>query len=229
MPGAEPLLNTIDTVLLADQPQNVEIWVPSALPSASRDADCTHDLPQLEYQLRYKQATNALHEIRQYRHLIKAVTAKTQSHILNTQKTVTRTRSLFDRIRKKQALAVSTYQILQQAIQKLNPKEKFGSWKKTLLELRDADVSGPGHEEGKRSGPKHVQSWIWKTGTQGSLSADSRGLRTIIGIEWCKTEERAKRYEEEIRLTVEDMRRTLASFEYDVEEWRAFAASPPRW
>ena len=219
-------MNSVDIVLLADHPENIELCLPSALPSASRNAQCTNDLPRLEYRLRYAQATGALHNIRRFRQLIKVMSQKTQSHISNTQKTVTRTRSLFERVRTKLAIAVSTYRAARKAIEHLAPNEEFGSWKSVLLELEDKDVRGPGREEGDRSGT-FVQSWIWKTATEPSLAAGNPDLHDAIRIEWCRVHERAKRYEEEVELTIEEMRRTLASFEWDAREWKTFATFPP--
>ena len=227
MPGSGSLLDTTDTVVLADKPESVELWLPSALPSASRDAQCTNDLPQLEYRLRYDHAMKALHDIRQFLLLIKITTSKTQLHISNTQKTATRTRVLFERVKKKLDRATSTYRVSRQAIENLDPEEEFGPWKETLLVLHYDDVRPPGREDSDRRGLLLPQSWIWKTASQGSSSIGDPKLQAILRIEWCKAEERAKRYEEEIKLTVEDMRRTLASFECDAKEWEAFAASPP--
>lgn len=229
MPGCGPLLDATDSIVLADRPEDVELWLPSALPSNSRDTQCFRGLPGLEYQLRYDKAMGALHDIRQYQRLIKIMSSKTQVHIANTQKTATRTRSLFDKVRKKRRQAVSTYRTSRLAIEKLDPKEEFGPWKKTLLVLRDTDLRGPGRDHGKsnRSGLPHSQSWIWKTASEGSLAANDSGLDAVLRIEWCQAEERARRYEEEVELTIEDMRRTLASFECDAREWKAFAAFPP--
>jgi hypothetical protein len=96
VPGSEPL-DAIDTVLLADCPENIKLWLPSALPSTSRDTQCIEGLPELEYQLRYAQATDALHDIRRFCRLLQAFMVKMQSHITNPQGVATRTQGLFDR------------------------------------------------------------------------------------------------------------------------------------
>ena len=46
-------------------------------------------------------------------------------------------------------------------------------------------------------------------------------------VEWCKAQERATRYEEEIILVVEEMRRTLAYFKWLTCDWEKRAVSPP--
>ena len=49
---------------------------------------------------------------------------------------------------------------------------------------------------------------------QGSVSGDDQDLSSALQVEWCKAQERATRYEEEIELVVEEMRRTLVFFEW---------------
>ena len=49
IPDSKPLQDAIDTVTLINQPENVELWLPSTLPSTSHDTQCTSGLPQLEY------------------------------------------------------------------------------------------------------------------------------------------------------------------------------------
>ena len=46
-------------------------------------------------------------------------------------------------------------------------------------------------------------------------------------VEWCKAQECAARYEEEIVLVVEEMRRTLAYFKWLTREWESRAVAPP--
>ena len=226
IPGSEVLLNAIDPVLLADHPENVKLWLPSALSPALRNIYCTNGLPQLEYRLRCAQATNALHDIRNLRRLFRLFVTKTRSHITNTQRTATRTRTLFDRVKIKLNQAVSTYRASRNAIVSLAPNEEFGPWKGSLLELQNDDVRGPGREESE-SASRFVQSWIWTTASNASMSVEDSDLQAALRVEWCRAQERAKRYEEEVELIAEEMRRTLATFEWIAKEWDAFAVSPP--
>ena len=153
IPGSQSSLNAIDTILLADHPENVELWLPSALPSASRDTQCAINLPQIEYQLRCAQAANALHNIQKFRRLIQFLALKMQSHIANTQRTTMRTHSLFNKMRSKLNQEVSTYRASRRVIQNLAPNKEFGPWKEALLELQDNNIRGPGREESETSEP----------------------------------------------------------------------------
>ena len=225
MPGVGPLLDTIDPILLADHPENVDLLLPSALAPASRSTHCVSGLPMAEYQLRVAQAVDALDQIRLCRRLLRVVATKTQAHITNTQKTSTRARNVFDKAIAKQAKAVATYRVARKAIENLAPDEKFGPWKDTLLELGNNDLRGPGHEESETSASRSVPSWIWTTAAKTSTSAEDPDLNVALRVEWCKAQERAKRYEEEVELVVEEMRRTLATLELNAREWDGRAAS----
>ena len=185
MPGVGPLLDTVDPILLADHPENVNLWLPSALPPASQSTECVSGLPQTEYRLRFAQAASALEQIRLCRRLLRVLATKTQAHITNTQKTGTRTRSIFDKAKAKQAKAVATYRVARKAIESLAPDEGFGRWKGTLLELDDSDVRGPGREEFEISTSRFVQSWIWTTATKTSTSAEDPDLNIALRVEWC--------------------------------------------
>ena len=226
MPGVESSLDMIDPNILADHPETVDLWLPSALPPTLRDTQCIKGLPEIEYRLRVAQATSALHQVRLYRRLIRALNMKTQTHIANTQKTSTRTRSVFDKAKAKETQAVATYQVSWKAIKDLAPNEEFGCWKSTFRKLEDSDVRGPGREQFETSTSRFIQSWIWSTAIQTSTSAEDPDLNVTLRVEWCKGQERAKRYEEEVELVIEEMRRTLVTFELNACDWDERGASP---
>ena len=226
IPASASFIDAIDPTFLAEHPESVELWLPSAFPFGARDAQCVKGLPQLEYRLRYAQAVNALQDIRRLRRLIKALATKIQSHIASTQKTVTKTRSLFDKVMGKQAQAVSAYRTLWKAIAKLAPGEEFGKWKEGLKELKDSDIRGPGREEYEVSDSRFIQSWIWTSAARTSTSTSDHDLNPVLRVEWCKAQARASRHEEEVELVVEEMRRTLVSFEGMALQWTKFATSP---
>ena len=226
MPGSDTLLDAIDPILLADHPEDIELWLPSALPSASRNAQCIAGLPQLEFRLRFVQAANALHDIRRLRRLTRVLAISSRTHITSSQKTATRGRGPFQKTRAQLSEAVSTYRVARKAIANLSPNEEFGRWKGAFLELKDEDVRGPGLEDTKSSRSRFVQSWIWTTASKLSTSSDDPDLDAALRIEWCKAQERAKRYEEELELVIEEMRRTLVSFDLTAHKWEQRAVSP---
>ena len=94
---------------------------------------------------------------------------------------------------------------MRKAIANLAPDEEFGPWKASLLELRNEDVQGPGCDKNQPSKSCFVQSWIWTTAPQVSASPEDPDLQVALRVEWAKAQERAKRYEEEVELVVEEM------------------------
>jgi hypothetical protein len=223
MNGINHLLDKIDPILLADHPENIQLWLPSDLPPSHRDEYCTPGLPSIEYRLRYATAMNALQDVRRFRRYSQAITAKTRSHISNTNKT--RTSSQHDKIQRRINRAAATYRAALSAIKKLDPEENFGLWKTDLRELRKEDIRGPAREGTETSESHHVPSWIWQTSFQASASANDKDFYAALQVEWCKAQERAARYEEEVQLVVEEMRRTLTYFEWLAREWKRRAVS----
>ena len=113
------------------------------------------------------------------------------------------------------------------AISNLALNEEFGPWRETLLELRNGDIRGPGCDESQPSNSRFVQSWIWTTAPHVSASPEDPDLQATLRAEWAKAQERAKRFEEEVELIVEEMRRTLGFLEWKAKEWKSFATSLP--
>ncbi|KAK7435288.1 hypothetical protein VKT23_019733 [Stygiomarasmius scandens] len=61
-------------------------------------------------------------------------------------------------------------------------------------------------------------SWIWIEGGTGE-AVDDAVLEEIIRVEWCKAYVRTKRWEEEVILVKEEMRRCLVTLEYNARQW----------
>jgi hypothetical protein len=60
---------------------------------------------------------------------------------------------------------------------------------------------------------QYIQSWIWRT-----INAEDEPVDQVR-VQWAKANANAERWEEEKLLVVEEMRRTLASFEWHVQWW----------
>src|SRR5882757_6606967 len=156
MTGVGHHLDEIDLVLVADHPENVQLWFPSNLPLPVRDERSANGLPRLAYRLRYAMAINALQDICRFRRFYQAVVTKSRSHISTTQKTHTRAHGQLDRIQRRVTQAAATYQACWSAIRHLAPDEEFGPWKNTLQELRREDIRGPGREANETSESRYV-------------------------------------------------------------------------
>jgi hypothetical protein len=101
-----------------------------------------------------------------------------------------------------------------------------------LIDLKDSDVRGPGkddfylQEPGKAnygaSKGRYEISWIWlvpksksEVDTNSSEQVFDEGLR----VEWSKSQARKMRWEEEVQIIQEEMRRTIVYYEWKQQWW----------
>ena len=105
-------------------------------------------------------------------------------------------------------------------------------WEDRLLDLKDSDVRGPGKDDfylqelGKAnhgaSKGRYEISWIWlvpesksEVDTNSSEQVFDEGLR----VEWSKSQARKMRWEEEVQIIQEEMRRTIVYYEWKEQWW----------
>ena len=253
IPGCSGLLDDIDPATIIDTPESVKLWLPSMLPHTSRDAWCTTGLPTLEFRLRYAQAVDALDHLRRLRRLVRGLTLQAQKHPSPTQRTMTRSRSVFEGLQVRIAQVCSRYRNARTALLRLHPS---GGWTTFFKELKKEDIRGPGREEDETSESRYIPSWIWMLQAPssppdlpGSLSPSAAAPRETtptppittpptgnkdnevsaqevedcLLVDWAKAHERAKRFEEEVELCVEEMRRTLVFFSWKASKWEEYA------
>lgn len=220
MPGASHLLDETDPTSITEAPETVKIWLPSQLPSNSREKWCAPDLPYLEFRFRVAQAYDALDLIRRLRGVYQVLLMKNQVHVSTSQGTMTKTKSLFRNFASKIDQAAARYREARTALLRLDPSGSISPWKESLKELRRNDVRGPSREEDEPSQSRREPSWIWQTSSlKENTGINDPQLRAIMRVEWCKAIARADRFKEEVELTVEEMRRTLSFFEWTAGHW----------
>ena len=220
MPGVATFLDDIDPAIIVDAPETVKLWLPSQLPSYSRDRLCVKDLPHLEFRLRLAQAYDALDLIRHFRGAYQVLLMKNKVHLSNSQGTMTKAKSVFSTFSLKIDQAAARYRDARIALLRLDPNEQFSRWKRDLQELRRDDVRGPSREVNEKSESRQQLSWIWRTASQqNSAGINDPHLRDVMRVEWCKAIARAERFEEEVELLVEEMRRTLVFFKWTADGW----------
>ncbi|KAL0567221.1 hypothetical protein V5O48_014767 [Marasmius crinis-equi] len=66
---------------------------------------------------------------------------------------------------------------------------------------------------------RKVLSWIWR---DVDTSSDSAAMREALRIEWLKSWARKRRWEEELGLVDEEMRRTVVTLLYEAGFWRSY-------
>lgn len=157
-----------------DKPENLALWLPSALPPAYQ---CNRMLRVLEWDLRFAQANDALNEVRQTIRLSSYLKTFKCAHI-RSQRASTRARSMLDLAETKKMASKLKYDHARSALFALGPLLDKVAWEETLRVLHVTDMRplgdiAPGQSEGTRD-----ISWIWKA--PGALHDDDAGLRDCM-------------------------------------------------
>lgn len=221
MPGASSILDKVDPTTFTESPEEVKIWLPSQLPPSSRDAMCVPGLPELEFRFRLAQAYDALDLIRRLYGAYQVLLTKNQVHLSASQGTTTKTKALFRNFTLKIDQAAARYRDARTALLRLDPKKPIDRhWKDNLKELRRDHIRGPARQNDELSESKRQTSWIWQTSSlKKDAGINSPELQGIMRAEWCRAKARVQRFEEEVELTVEEMRRTLQFFRWTADRW----------
>ena len=220
MPGAFSFLDAIDPTAIDEAPEGIQILLPSRLPHISRGKLCISDLPHLEFRFRLAQAHDALDLIRHFHGVYQVLLVKNQVHISGSQGTMTKSKTVFLNFKVKIDQAAARYRDARAALLRLDPNEKIADWKEDLRELRREDVRGPSREGKESSESRQQLPWIWKTPSlKPDAGINDPKLQDVMRVEWCKAVARVERFEEEVELTVEEMKRTLAFFKWTAGHW----------
>ena len=102
-------------------------------------------------------------------------------------------------------------------------------WEDRLKDLKDSDVQGPGkddfyfQEAGKATyGGRYEISWIWLV-PQSKSEIDRNSSKQVfdegLQVEWSKSQARKMRWEEEVQIIQEEMRRTIVYYEWKQQWW----------
>lgn len=200
-------------------PENVPLFLPSALPPHLRALPELRKICQLERRLREPQADGALAEVRRQRRVIQGLWQFKRLNVSGIgNKPNTRMNNLYQRFDKKTHRAAEKYRSAWSALRVLDPD---GSWSTRLKELKREDISGPGKEPDSTSNSRYQPSWIWLVPS----ASGSRNVETTIGedefnksmqVEWSKARARMRRWNEELLIIKEEMRRVIV-----YHKWRA--------
>lgn len=251
MPGVSHLLDDIDPDSITYAPEYTKLSLPSSLPAPSRDDWCTSGLPLIEYRLRYAQAVDALNEIRRLRRLYRGLTLQAQKHPSPTERTRTRSRGVFESLNIRISRVTARYRDARIALSRLHPNGTWTRYLQELKRVdTQGPFDEDTQSKGVNFVPSWI--WILRAPpappdfpndpsnpqAPGTPTADpppspvtsnhlddvaDEEIEEYVRVDWAKAQERAKRFEEEIALTVEDMRRTLAFFAWKAEEWERVA------
>ena len=173
MPGLSSRLEASDDSGLDTRPELFKMMLPSQLASDSREYWCLPGLPDLEARFWNAQAEDALAEIHRLRQLFQGLSFQNRKHISSSQHTVTRAKGTFERYKVRISRFAALYRQAQRALVTLDPKGGITEWKSRLLELKDADIRGPGREEHETSEGRTIPSWIWGVSKKSSKSSNA--------------------------------------------------------
>ena len=211
--------------------EDVPLFLPSSLTPNLQSAPGFMEALTRESQLRIAQADDALADIRHHLRIISGLWQFKKINISGTgNQPNTRMRSLFNRFNHRMRQSVLRYRAARSALLAANLKRQ--DWDDRLKDLKDSDVRGAGkddfylQEAGKAtygaSKGRFEMSWIWlvphpksEIDRNSSEQVFDEGLR----VEWSKSQARKMRWEEEVEIIQEEMRRAIVYYEWKQQWW----------
>ncbi|KAJ7065916.1 hypothetical protein B0H15DRAFT_926024 [Mycena belliarum] len=237
MPGAVRVLESEEDARDPDLPgpraEDVKLYLPSGLPTAGREGGCRKGLPAMEGKLREGQCSDALRLLRSRLHAKRHLLTYRDSNVVG-QRAATRANTLIERIGERVEAGATKYRRARAALLALRGDAACEEWK----ELKAADVEldeerGPdtmarkklgniGSKAFRRKGPREsskgkVLSWIWTAG--GGPGENEEELHDAVRVEWSKAKARRDRWEEEVMLLREEMKRVLRFLQWRSLWW----------
>lgn len=236
MPNWEPV-GEIDEEEVPES-WNLVLGLPSSVPVRECSDICIPHLADEEYMIREESAYVALENLRKF---ILQERVKMKNQRLHnsgpSQKTTTRSYDMIDAIRDQIQHHAKTYRRMWDALTRLDPNRE---WDSALYELRDENLVAPFQmtslSRSKRpvsnSASENVPDRFWIWGIHGAaimkdIDADSTNeaqkVDPALRVEWAKPKARRDRWNEEVILVNEEMRRVLAYFGWKANWWLELA------
>ncbi|KAJ6488304.1 hypothetical protein C8R47DRAFT_1177489 [Mycena vitilis] len=240
MPGAveelEEAEDSRDSEMPPPKAEDVRLYLPSGRRSADQDEGCKAGLAEMEAKLREGQCRDSLRNLRTRLHL------HAKRHLLDHrddgnvagQRAATRSYTLIGRIGERVDGAAAKYRRARLALMALRGRDAGITWRDLkaadvqLDEEREIDAKARrrlgeiGSGRHRRKGPalsskdRHF-SWIWTEG--GGPGEDEVELHDSVRVEWSKAKARKERWEEEVDLLREEMKRVLRFLRWRAQ-WR---------
>ncbi|KAJ7807746.1 hypothetical protein B0H14DRAFT_3091205 [Mycena olivaceomarginata] len=201
-------------------PESTRLFMPSEIADSKlRARVCAPSLPDVEARMREGEASEALERVRVGLRT-RTMTNRFKVRNFTGQGLMTKSQGILRQINVRIHNAKLRYRYSRAALLALRG---HGAWEERLRILHDDDggiaragvvVAGEG---------SHTLSWIWYTVGEGETDKDKR-LVDALRVEWCKAYSRTHRYDEEVRLLREEMRRTVTYGITEAGEWERRAA-----
>ncbi|TEB10416.1 hypothetical protein FA13DRAFT_1653193 [Coprinellus micaceus] len=213
IPGSALLRKRDSNVSIS--PFNLPLWLPSQIGS---QVAFDHRLATIEYRLRVGQAHEALGTLRRYLQL-RATLYDVKRRWLRGQGANTRGLKAIATVQGRITAARDEYRKARSALVSLGSLLKKTDVHKSFPELLDIHIQPMTEYSDGHGQTKKVLSWIWRmAGASEDMGTDYAA--DTVRVEWAKSRARVQRYEEEILLVKEEMRRTLRFFNWKQADWR---------
>ncbi|KAJ7020488.1 hypothetical protein C8F04DRAFT_1214081 [Mycena alexandri] len=246
MPGAIQELEEEEDERDAELPpvkaEDVRLFLPSELRQASREEGCRQGLPGKEGRLREGQCRDALNALRSALHTKKYLLDWRDSNVVG-QRAATRAGTLVERVGERVDSEATKYIRARAALVALRGRNECTEWRELkpadiqLDEEREVDAKARrklgniGSKKWRRAGPAMSSkekrlSWIWTAG--GGPGADEEELHDLfsaVRVEWSKAKARKERWEEEVMLLREEMKRVLRFLRWRAVWWETRRAT----
>ena len=218
MPGVLDINTTDQESPQRVKAESIELWLPSKLDAEDRDAICVGGVVNSEKELRFAQLEDSLDDLRRARRTrLGLITFHKVQLAGQGQRVQTKSQAAMRSIQDRIDRYVRRYRVARDALLRLNP---HGNWKELYLPLTDDDNRGPMKEleEVPRSDGQYAPSWIWRSG---ATTISPEEVNEDMRVEWAQCMARADRWEEEVDLLQEEMRRAVHFLEWRSGDWLA--------
>ena len=198
--------------------ESIKLLLPSQLDAEDRDSICLGGIINSEKELRLAQLEDSLNDLRRARRIRRGLLVFHKVQLAGEgQKTQTKSQAVLKTVQNRISRCVRRYRVAHDALLCLDPD---GEWKKLYLPLTDSDNRGPAKEPEEKPGSdgQYTLSWIWRSSTT-TVSPDE--VNEDMRVEWAQCAARADRWEEEVTLLQEEMRRTVQFLEWKSGDWLA--------
>jgi hypothetical protein len=216
-------------VLDVEQAERIHLWLPSNIPYKVRCKVCSKEAIAAELRLVIAELHDALIGIRKFRRLWSATRSfyKGEYKATSASSIKTRKRSELtfagDKVELNRVRYVAAWYTA-------DTLDHDGPWSAIYLYLEKSDIRGPnpGDDTGDlpavggpharprdRGRGQYKDSWIWRT-----IAADDEPI-DYVRVQWAKVHASKERWREELALVREEMKRTIRSFEWQSQWWRA--------
>ncbi|KAJ8469906.1 hypothetical protein ONZ45_g16729 [Pleurotus djamor] len=202
----------------------VKLWLPSEVSAAKRQTGCVSGLAVKEIQLRKAEAHKALDALRRRLHARQYLIAYRNANVAG-QNQSTRARTIITHATNRINLLASKYRHARAALLNLSATDIDH-----LKELNDSDIALPAMsaldsaalQKLTRIGTNHTRG---ACGTP--ADSEEEDLHICVREEWARARARKRRWQEEVSLLKEEMRRVLRFLDWSSNSWSHIADSQP--